>query len=227
LSGISGEWLFALGRILLINLILSGDNAVVIAMASRNLEQGQRRRAVLWGSGGAVVLRIILTFVAAYFLDLPYFQFAGGLALLWIGVSLLRKEKEKGGAQDAASLQEAIRVILAADLVMSLDNVLALAAIAQTVAAGRLMLLGIGLATSIPLVIAGAQALMALMDRFPLLVYAGAGVLGYTAAEMILGDKAVGPLAAAYAIWLKSGLAVLVIVAGHMLRRRKERRPSY
>lgn len=217
---IGSEWFMALGSILLINLVLSGDNAVIIALASKNLPAHQRKMAILWGSLGAVVLRIILTFVAAYLLDIPYLQFLGGLALLYIAISLLKEDNDKADYGEATSYREAIKIILFADLIMSLDNVLALAAIAQTVPSGKYSLITVGLATSIPLVVFGAQLLMKLMDRFPFIIYAGAGVLGYAAAEMIVSDSAVGPYIHQYALYLKAGLTIAVIAAGYMLKMR-------
>lgn len=218
---IEPEWFMALGSILLVNLVLSGDNAVIIAMASRNLPLKQRKKAILWGSVGALILRIILTFVVAYLLDIPYLQFLGGLALLYIAINLLKDDNGKGDYGEATtSYREAIKVILFADLIMSLDNVLALAAISQTVPAGKYGLITVGLATSIPLVVFGAQLLMKLMERFPVIIYIGAGILGYAAAEMIAGDKAVGPLNGAYSLLLEIGLTLGVIVTGVILKLR-------
>ncbi len=214
-AGMDYGWWVALGSILLINLILSGDNAVVIALASKNLSPSQRKQAILWGSAGAVVLRIVLTFVAAYLLEVPYLQFLGGLALLWIAVSLVSETKDEASCQEASCLREAIKVILFADLVMSLDNVLALAAIAQTVPEGKYALITIGLATSIPLVVFGAQLLMRLMDRFPVILYIGAAVLGYAAAEMIIADRAVGQWVRGYELFLEVGLAAAIVVYGY------------
>ncbi|MDF2570454.1 MAG: integral rane protein YjbE family [Sporomusa sp.] len=223
---IGPEWFVALGSILLINLVLSGDNAVIIALASKNLPTAQRNQAILWGSLGAVVLRIILTFVAAYLLDIPYLQFAGGLALLYIAISLLKQDSKEGEFGEATSYREAIKVILFADLIMSLDNVLALAAISQTVPSGKYGLITVGLATSIPLVVFGAQLLMKLMDRFPAIIYIGAGVLGYAAAEMIISDKAVGPYVSDYALFLEIGLALAVVIAGYFMKSRNAKAPS-
>lgn len=217
---IGPDWFVALGSILLINLVLSGDNAVIIALASKNLPAQQRKQAILWGSLGAVVLRIILTFVAAYLLDIPYLQFIGGLALLYIAISLLKEDSEHDGYGEAASYREAIKIILFADLIMSLDNVLALAAISQTVPSGKYGLITVGLATSIPLVVFGAQILMKLMDRFPAIIYIGAGVLGYAAAEMMIGDKAVGPYVSDYSLFLEIGLTLAVIVTGYIMKSR-------
>lgn len=222
--GFGTEWFVALGSILFMNLLLSGDNAVIIALASKNLSPEQRNTAILWGSAGAVILRIVLTFVAAYLLNIPYFQLVGGIALLWIAISLLNVNEEENNYGEATSLQEAIRVILLADLVMSLDNVLALAAISQTVSTGKYALIIVGLATSIPLVIFGAQILMRLMDRFPLLVYLGAGILGYAAAEMIIGDKAASSLTKGYEGIIEIGLSVGVVVVGFLLKARNSAR---
>lgn len=218
-SGIGAEWFVALGSILLINLILSGDNAVIIALASKNLQPDQRNKAIFWGSAGAVVLRIVLTFVAAYMLDIPYLQFFGGLALLYIAITLISKNDDDVTCNEASCLREAIKIILFADLIMSLDNVLALAAISQTVPSGKYALITIGLATSIPLVVFGAQMLMKLMDRFPIIIYIGAGVLGYAAAEMIISDRAVGQWLQGYDLFLEVGLTLLVIAIGYFKRK--------
>lgn len=227
LGGIETEWLVALGSILFVNLILSGDNAVVIALASKNLFPEQRKTAILWGSIGAVVLRIILTFAAAYLLDIPYLQFAGGLALLWIAIGLLNENAENEHGE-ATSYKDAIKIILFADLIMSLDNVLALAAISQTVPTGKYALITIGLATSIPLVVFGAQVLMKIMDRFPIIIYLGAAILGYAAAEMIVSDKAIGPFIKGYATIVEIGLTMGVVIVGYWLKSRNiaTKRPS-
>lgn len=222
----SGEWFVALGSILFVNLILSGDNAVIIAMASKCLPAAQRTKAVLWGSIGAVILRIMLTFLAASMLDIPYLQFIGGLALLWIAVGLLGKGHDEVSCQEASSFTEAIKVILFADLIMSLDNVLALAAVAQTVPDSKYSLIIVGLATSIPLVVFGAQMLMKLMDRFPIIVYIGAAILGYAAAEMIVSDKAVGPLVGHLKLYIEIALTLAVVAIGHWKKKRASKEKS-
>ena len=219
-GSIGPEWFMALGSILLINLVLSGDNAVIIALASKNLPVAQRQKAILWGSVGAVILRIILTFVAAQLLVVPFLQFLGGLALLYIAISLLIDNSREVGYGEAASYREAIKTILVADLIMSLDNVLALAAISQTVPSGKYGLITVGLATSIPLVVFGAQLLMKLMDRFPSIIYCGAGILGYAAAEMIVSDKVVGTYLSEYTLLFKTGLTLAVVIAGYFLKAR-------
>src|ERR671916_2697802 len=171
-------WL-ALIKVLTVNLILSGDNAVVIAMAARRLQGSQRRQAMIWGAAGAVILRLIFAAIISYLLEIPFLQVAGGLLLLWIAWKLVHEEhdEEEGEekVQAGASAWEAIRIIILADAVMSLDNVIALVSAAN----GNFTLLIIGLATTIPLVIYGAALLTSLLDRFPILVYLGAGLLVY------------------------------------------------
>lgn len=216
------ELLAALGSIMFINLILSGDNAVVIALASRNLPVNQRRKAVFLGSLGAVVLRIGLTVVAAYLLQIPYLQFAGGLALLYIAVKLIADDKGEVKCQEASCLSEAIKVILVADVIMSLDNVLAIAG----VAGGNWVLLGFGLAMSIPLVVFGSQLILKLMDRFPVIIYIGAAILGWTAAKMVVGDAAVGALLASYALVIEVVLTVGVVAAGYWFKTRRGAEPA-
>lgn len=176
-------------QIMLINIVLSGDNAVVIALASRALPQRQRKLAVWWGSFGAVVMRLALTVVAVYMLKIPYLQAAGALLLLYIAVSLLADNAGSKHVKTAVSLAGAIWTIIAADFIMSLDNVLAVAAIAS----GNLVLIAVGVAMSIPLIVWGSALIMKLLDRYPFLVYIGAAILGYTAGEMIVGDRRIGP----------------------------------
>ena len=160
-------WL-ALGQIIWINIILSGDNAVVIALAARSLPPKQQKMAIMWGSGAAVVLRIALTFVAAILLKLPYLQLIGGALLLWIGFQLMGEEAggHEGEAKQQGGLMTAVRTILIADLVMSLDNVIAVALAAK----GDFTLLVIGLAISIPLVVFGSTLMIKLMERFPIII---------------------------------------------------------
>lgn len=171
--------------ILLINLVLSGDNAVLIAMASRNLPPRQRNLAMFWGSAAAIILRIVLTVIAVLLLKIPFLQFVGGILIVWIAVKLLTQEDEGGDeTQAAGNLWEAVKLIVIADLLMSTDNVLAIAGMAK----GDYLLLGIGLALSIPIIILGAQLIVVLMKKFPLIIYIGAAILGWTGGEMIMGD---------------------------------------
>jgi YjbE family integral membrane protein len=181
------EFWIGLIKIVWINIILSGDNAVVIALAARSLPAEQQKKAILFGSGAAVVLRIGLTVVAAKLLELSYLQIVGGLLLLWVGTQLLHGDDEgEEGGSEKAGLWVAIRTILIADLVMSLDNVIAVAAAAK----GSMTLLILGLAISIPLVIFGSQLMIKLMDRFPIIIWFGAGLIGWVGGETIVSDVA-------------------------------------
>jgi len=181
----------ALVKVLTVNLILSGDNAVVIAMAARSLEGGQRRQAIVWGAVGAVVLRLIFAAVITFLLKIPFLQVVGGLLLLWIAWQLVQDEDDgEDKVQAGQSAWEAIRIIIVADAVMSLDNVIALVGAAKLHGEVDFWLIVIGLATTVPLVIFGAALLTSLLNRFPILVYAGAALLVYIAVEMFFADKA-------------------------------------
>jgi YjbE family integral membrane protein len=184
-------WL-ALVKVLTVNLILSGDNAVVIAMAARSLQGRQRRQAIIWGAAGAVILRLIFAAIISYLLEIPFLQVVGGLLLLWIAWKLVHDEAEEGEEKIEAgqSAWQAIRIIIVADAVMSLDNVIALVGAARIGGEVVPSLLVIGLATTIPLVVFGAALLTSLLDRFPILIYAGAALLVYIAVEMFFADKA-------------------------------------
>lgn len=226
ISSINIEWFVALGSILFLNLLLSGDNAVVIAMVSKKLPSEQRTKAIVCGSLGAVVLRVILTFIAASLLDVPYLQFLGGVALLWIAVNLLKSEDHHDTGAAATTLFAAIRTILFADLIMSLDNILALAAIAQTVPDYKYSLIIIGLATSVPIVVFGAQLLVTLMDKYPGIIYLGAGILAYAAAEMIVGDQSIGVFLSQYQLWIQILLPTGVVAFGYIKRNRQSHVPD-
>ena len=178
----------ALGSIILANILLSGDNAVVIAMAARSLPPHQQKKAILFGSAAAIVMRIVLTLIAVEMLKWPFLKIVGGLLLLYIGVTLMLEDDGDGhqGGQENAGLMTAIRTILIADLVMSLDNVLAVAAAAK----GDTLLLVIGLAISIPLIIFGSTMLIKVMERFPIIITLGAALLGWLAGEMVVTDPA-------------------------------------
>jgi YjbE family integral membrane protein len=197
-------------QIILINILLSGDNAVVIALACRNLTRRQRTRGIFWGVLGAIVLRIVLTFFAMSLLANPYLKLIGGGLLLWIGVKLIAEEE--GGEHDVKAsdrLLAAVWTIIVADLVMSLDNVMGVAAAAK----GSASLIVFGLLVSIPIVVLGSQVILHLIARFPILVLAGGGLLGYIAGEMMVEDPAVAPWIAANA----SQVAALAPGAGFAL----------
>ena len=183
------EFWIGLLKIIGVNIILSGDNAVVIALAARSLPPKQQKQAVFWGAGAAIVLRIALTLFAVKLLELEWLKLVGSLLLFWIGVKLLVPEDDNGDIQAHEHLMSAIRTILIADLVMSLDNVIAVAA----AAGGNVVLLVLGLAISIPLVIFGATLLIKLMERYPVIITIGAALIGWVAGEMLIADLALRP----------------------------------
>ena len=183
----NADFWIGLMKIIWINIILSGDNAVVIALAARSLPEHQQRQAILFGSGAAVVLRIALTVVAATLLELSFLQIIGGILLLYIGAQLLSDDGDEGeGEVEKASMFAAIRTILVADIVMSLDNVIAVAAAAK----GNMTLLILGLAISIPMVVFGSALMIKLMARFPVIVTFGACLIGWVGGETIASDVA-------------------------------------
>jgi len=219
-------WLAAL-EIVVINILLSGDNAVVIALACRNLPPHQRRWGVFWGAIGAIVLRIILTFFAVSLLQLSWLKIIGGVLLLWIGIKLIAEEDGEGGSPDVRAsdrLLAAVRTVVIADLVMSIDNVLGVAAAAK----GSLLLLVFGLVVSVPLVIGGAQLIMRLIERFPILIVLGGGLLGYVAGELVVEDSAIVDWVHVHAVWLSwaapiAGVAFVVGSAKWLEARRGSR----
>ena len=210
-----------LAQIIGINIVLSGDNAVVIALASRSLPPKQQKKAIVWGSGAAIVMRIVLTITAVALLSMPYLKLAGSVLLMWIGIQLINPNEEEGEIDSSENLTAAIKTILIADLVMSLDNVIAVAAAAK----GSFLLLIIGLAISIPLVVFGASMLLKLMERFPIIITIGAALLGYVGGEMAVTDPAITS-------WIDNNFhslheivpitcAALIIVVGKFLAHRK------
>ncbi|MGD9941704.1 MAG: TerC family protein [Burkholderiaceae bacterium] len=227
--GSVGFWL-ALLQIVWVNILLSGDNAVVIALAARALPPKQQKKAIVIGSGAAIAMRIVLTMVAAVLLRMPWLKMIGGGLLVYIGVSLLLPEGEEGGADGGnGGMFAAVRTILIADLVMSLDNVIAVAAAAM----GNNVLLIAGLAISIPLVIFGSTLLLKVIERFPVIVWAGAALLGFIAGEIFVDDPAIHDVShgfgsalgmSAKAFDMSSGVIGALIVLGLgslMLRRQK------
>ena len=231
---VSQAFWIGLAKIIGVNIILSGDNAVVIALAARSLPPQQQKKAVFWGAGAAVILRIILTVFAAALLALPWLKIVGSLLLFWIGIKLLIPEEGDDDIKASDQLFTAIKTILIADLVMSLDNVIAVAA----AAGGHMGLLIIGLAISIPLVIFGATLLIKLMERFPVIITLGAGLIGWVAGEMLVTDSALAgwltslgveyskeaPYVAGYSLEIIAAVLgfAIVVVAGKWLAARHE-----
>ena len=213
----------AFGSIVLANIVLSGDNAVVIAMAARTLKPEQQSKAIFWGSAAAIVMRILLTIVAIQLLTLPYLKLIGAILLVYIGVDLLKGgDDEEGHGKQINGMLAAIRTILIADLVMSLDNVLAVAAAAK----GNVPLLVLGLLVSIPLIVFGATLLTKVMSRFPIIITIGAALLGFLAGEMLLTDPAVAGYfgaASEHTVTIAGILgAVLVVAIGLWLQKRNQ-----
>ena len=202
----------AVGKIIWINVLLSGDNALVIALACRGLEPRHRLWGMILGAGAAVILRIIFTGIVVTLMELPYLKLVGGLALIVIAAKLLVPEQEEeDGVESAAHLWSAVQIVVVADIVMSLDNVIAVAAAAN----GSVLLLVLGLAISIPLIVAGAALIMAVLNRLPILVWAGAALLGWIAGDVMATDPAVHPrLLALFAGPLGAGLDSLLAVFG-------------
>jgi len=210
----------ALLSIILINLILSGDNAVVIALAVRNLEAKQRKWGIILGSGAAVVLRILLTFVAAEMLKIPLLKFIGGCLIAWIAVKLFSQESHDENIENAANLWQAVKIITIADIIMSTDNVLAIAGASK----GNMFLLIFGLGTSIPLVVGTSTLLAMLMDRYPVIVYIGAAILGKVAGELIITDPVIAKKLQPSHLTeylVEAAFAVAVVVIGWWLVKRR------
>ena len=234
--GSAAFWI-ALLEIIWVNILLSGDNAVVIALAARSLPPKRQKQAIVIGSGAAIVMRIVLTLVAAHLLQLPWLKLIGALLLLYIGVTLILPEDEEAGAGEESSkgMLAAVRTILIADLVMSLDNVIAVAAAAK----GSDTLLTLGLAISIPLVIFGSTLLLKVIERFPVVVWLGAALLGFIAGEIVVDDPALRDMSAQMAAGMgltpsRLGLicgiagAILVVIVGKVMlsRRQSEAAPT-
>ncbi|MGD0497386.1 MAG: TerC family protein [Bryobacteraceae bacterium] len=222
----AGHFLFNVFSIILIDLLLAGDNALVIAMAVRSLPQRQRRVATIFGAAGAVTLRVALTALAARLLTLRYVQLAGGLLILWIALKVLRDASDPPDAAPAPRrMAQAIWYIMAADLTMSLDNILAIAGASR----GHVGLIVFGLGLSIPFVIFAANLLASLMDRYPTLIYLGAAILGKVGGEMILTDpftKALLHPSPWLCYGVEAALAVAVVITGRTIAAARARKPA-
>ncbi len=217
--GYVASWL----KIVVIDLTLAGDNALVIAMAVRTLPRRQQRLGIFWGALGAVAIRVALTFVAAQLLMLPFLQLAGGVLLIWIAFKLLRQDGGvEANVRHGTTLPEAIRIIILADLIMSTDNILAIAGASE----GSFSLLLFGLGLSIPIVVWGAAFIATLMNRYGWIVYVGAGVLGEVSGKMILEDHFVertfGEAPKPLEWGVRIGLAVAIVLIGLILARRSQ-----
>ena len=216
---LSLEFFMAIGMLVLLDLLLGGDNAVVIAMAANKLPAELRRKAIIIGTGGAVVIRLVMTLAAVWLLTIPYLQAIGGLILLPIAVKLLLPEKKDEHVTASDSLMGAVKTIIIADAAMGVDNVLAIAGASH----GSFLLVVLGFLISIPIIVGGSTVIGRIMDRFPVVLYAGAGLLGWTAGSMIMHDKMVSSLIGwgdGSALIVQAVLAAGVIAAGLLLSRR-------
>lgn len=219
---LSMQFFMALGSIILLDILLGGDNAVVIAMAANKLPGNLRRKAILIGTGGAVVIRLVMTLIAVWLLTIPFLQALGGLILLPIAVKLLVPAEQEENVTASDSLMGAIKTIIIADAAMGVDNVLAIAGASH----GSFLLVACGFLISIPIIVGGSTVIGKLMDRFPVILYAGAGLLGWTAGSMIGHDKILGTLlqqiAGSWApISLQILLAAAVIAIGLWMSRKR------
>ncbi|GAA4703526.1 TerC family protein [Brevibacillus fulvus] len=217
----------ALLMIIMINIVLSGDNAVVIAIACRKLSQKNRKKAILWGTFLAIIVRVVATVLASYLFKIPFLYLLGGLVLVYISYKLLLDDDDEGKIQSGESLMEAVRTIVIADIMMGLDNILAIAG----AAGGNLTLIILGLVISIPIMIWGSQLILKAMERFPWILYIGSAVLAWAAAKMIFEEKVIAGFFAEM-VWLETVLKVLIVAAvlaagywqGKKAEKRKEER---
>lgn len=209
--------------IITINIVLSGDNAVVIAIACRKLAPQQRKKAILWGTFLAVIVRVIATVLAVYLLKIPYLYVIGGLILLWISYNLLKEEEEDNRIESTEDLVQAVKTIVVADVMMGLDNVLAIAGAAR----GNLLLIVLGLVISVPLMVFGSQLILKAMERFAWLVYVGSAVLAWAAVNMIVTEPVVAKWLAHWGALgttiLKTGIVAVVLLLGYWQRSRHSR----
>ena len=207
---LSPAWFSALGAIILIDLVLAGDNALVIGLAARNVPPAMQKKVVLWGTVGAIAIRAVLTMVVVYLLKIPGFLVVGGVALIYIGWKLTQDNSGGHEIQSATSVRGAVQTIIVADAVMGVDNVLAVGGAAH----GSMLLVFIGLAVSIPIVVWGSTLVLKLVERFPAIVWIGAGVLGWTAVKMILTEPLLAPWIADHS---PARLALQIVVVGGLV----------
>lgn len=224
---LTGAFWVAVGQIILIDILLGGDNAVVIALACRGLPPKQRKLGIIYGTAGAIILRVILIAFALALLAIPYLKLVGGLLLVWIGVKLLMpadEDDDHANIQSSDKLWGAVKTVIVADLVMSVDNVLAIAGAAESAGQHQLFLVIFGLVVSIPIIVAGSQIVLKLMDRFPIIITLGGMLLGWIAGQMIYTDPGLKPYLPASKAWEYGAAiagALLVFAIGKAAQMRK------
>src|SRR4029453_2074972 len=229
---LAASFWIAVGQIILIDILLGGDNAVVIALACRGLPQKQRKRGIIYGTIGAIVLRVILIAFALALLAIPYLKVVGGLLLIWIGVKLLvphDDDDDHANINTSDKLWGAVKTVIVADLVMSVDNVLAIAGAAESAGKHQLPLVIFGLLVSIPIIVAGSQLVLKLMDRFPVIITLGAMLLGWIAGQMMYTDPAVKahlPDAKAWEYAAAAAGALLVLLIAKVVQARRASAPQ-
>lgn len=217
----------AVGQIILIDILLGGDNAVVIALACRGLPPKQRKMGIIYGTAGAIILRVILIAFALALLSVPYLKLVGGVLLIWIGVKLLLpegEEDEHANIQSSDKLWSAVKTVIVADLVMSVDNVLAIAGAAESAGQHQLPLVIFGLLVSIPIIVAGSQIVLKLMDRFPIIITLGGMLLGWIAGQMMYTDPGLKPYLPDAKAWEYGAAiagALLVLAIGKYFQMRR------
>ncbi|MDX3907917.1 MAG: TerC family protein [Pigmentiphaga sp.] len=222
------QFLFALASIIVIDIVLAGDNAIVIALAARNLPPALQKKAIIWGTVGAIVVRTLMTLAVVWLLKIPGLMLVGGLALLWIAYRLLTSDDDgHGSAEVNTSFAAAIKTIVIADAVMGVDNVLAVAGAAH----GSFLLVVLGLLISVPIMVWGSRLILRLMERYPVIIYIGAGVLVVTAVKMVVGEPLVKPWfeANAWVSWALYPLALVAILGGSRMvlaNRGKDKAPE-
>jgi len=221
----------AVGQIILIDILLGGDNAVVIALACRGLPPKQRRLGIIYGTAGAIILRVVLIAFALALLSVPYLKLVGAILLVWIGVKLLvpQDEGDHGNISASDKLWGAVKTVIVADLVMSVDNVLAIAGAAESAGQHQLGLVIFGLVVSIPIIVAGSQLVLKLMDRFPVIITLGGMLLGWIAGQMAYTDPAVKGMVPADKAWEYAAAAagaVLVLAIGKLMLRTRSQQPE-
>lgn len=215
----SAEFFSALLAIIVIDLVLAGDNAIVIGLAARNVAKHQQKKVIIWGTAGAIIVRSLLTLIVVWLLKIPGLLLVGGLFLVWIAYNLLVDDKQQGHNVAGTSIWAAIRTIIIADTVMGLDNVLAVAGAAQ----GEFLLVVIGLLISIPIVIWGSTLILKWVDRFPIIIYIGSGVLAWTAGKMIVSEPFIEPFFNENPI-IKWALEIAIIIAVLIIGRIQNRK---
>ncbi|PQA83564.1 hypothetical protein C5F52_08975 [Limnohabitans sp. TS-CS-82] len=225
---LTAHFWFAVGQIIMIDILLGGDNAVVIALACRQLPAHQRNKGILWGTAGAIVLRVILIFFALTLLAIPFLKLVGAILLVWIGVKLLTPDDEEdhGNIQGSEKLWGAVKTVIVADLVMSIDNVIAVAGAAQTSGNPdhQMPLVIFGLLVSIPIIVWGSQLVLKLMDRFPIIITVGGMLLGWIAGTMIQTDPGLVAYIPQEKVWsyaLGAAGAILVLATGKVILARR------